>query len=60
MGGSTRELGANSQELQEYAERCTMTLAVARQQGVALPAVELIQVGDLYFVRDGHHRVSVG
>jgi hypothetical protein len=21
--------------------------------------VELIQVGDLYFVRDGHHRISV-
>jgi hypothetical protein len=24
-----------------------------------LPAVELIQVGSEYFVRDGHHRVSV-
>jgi hypothetical protein len=24
-----------------------------------LPPVQLIQVGDAYFVRDGHHRISV-
>jgi hypothetical protein len=24
-----------------------------------LPPIELIQVGDVYFVRDGHHRISV-
>jgi hypothetical protein len=27
--------------------------------GVALPPVELKKVGDLYFVTDGHHRISV-
>jgi hypothetical protein len=27
--------------------------------GEELPPVDLIQVGDIYFVRDGHHRVSV-
>ncbi len=27
--------------------------------GESIPAIELIQVGDYYFVRDGHHRVSV-
>ena len=27
--------------------------------GIALPAVELVQVGDSYYVRDGHHRISV-
>jgi hypothetical protein len=27
--------------------------------GVELPPVELIRVGDIYFVRDGHHRISV-
>lgn len=26
---------------------------------IGLPAVELIQVGNEYFVRDGHHRISV-
>lgn len=34
-------------------------IAVARRQGVNLPPVELIQVGDEYYVRDGHHRISV-
>ncbi|HNS50845.1 MAG TPA: hypothetical protein PKO09_06635 [Anaerolineae bacterium] len=34
-------------------------VACARLQGVALPAVDLIQVGDRYYVRDGNHRVSV-
>jgi hypothetical protein len=24
-----------------------------------LPPVVLVQVGDIYFVRDGHHRISV-
>lgn len=34
-------------------------LAAARIIGLSLPPVELIQVGDSYFVRDGHHRISV-
>jgi hypothetical protein len=36
-----------------------LRVAAARQQGKALPPVALVRVGDLYFVRDGHHRVSV-
>ena len=36
-----------------------MSVAGAQIQGVPLPAVDLIQVGDRYFVRDGHHRISV-
>jgi hypothetical protein len=36
-----------------------LSVATARQRGVALPPVELIQIGDIYFVRDGHHRISV-
>jgi len=27
-------------------------------RGLALPPVELIQVGEVYFVVDGHHRIS--
>ncbi|RIK41996.1 MAG: hypothetical protein DCC55_10315 [Chloroflexi bacterium] len=34
-------------------------IAIARSRDVPLPAVELVQIGDLYFVRDGHHRISV-
>ncbi len=36
-----------------------MSVAVARSSGETLPLVELIQSGDDYFVRDGHHRISV-
>jgi hypothetical protein len=36
-----------------------LSVAVARLRGVPMPPVELIQVGDLYFARDGHHRISV-
>ena len=36
-----------------------MSVAGARIQDVPLPPVDLIQVGDRYFVRDGHHRISV-
>jgi hypothetical protein len=31
----------------------------ARQLDVALPPVDLYKIGDVYFVRDGNHRVSV-
>lgn len=36
-----------------------MSVAGAEIQSVPLPPVDLIQVGDRYFVRDGHHRISV-
>jgi hypothetical protein len=31
----------------------------AQRRGATMPPVSLYKVGDLYFVRDGHHRVSV-
>jgi hypothetical protein len=34
-------------------------IAAAQRRGEALPPVSLYKVGELYFVRDGHHRVSV-
>lgn len=36
-----------------------VNMAIAYQSRVSLPPVWLIQIGDAYFVRDGHHRVSV-
>jgi hypothetical protein len=29
------------------------------RRGEPLPPVDLLRVGEIYFVRDGHHRVSV-
>src|SRR3954447_11105390 len=34
-------------------------IAAAQRRGEALPPISLFQVGELYFVRDGPHRVSV-
>jgi hypothetical protein len=34
-------------------------VAAARDQDKVLPPVVLVQVGKVYFVRDGHHRISV-
>ncbi len=34
-------------------------IAAAARRGESFPPVDLVRVGELYFVRDGHHRVSV-
>ncbi|MEV4318610.1 chromosome partitioning protein ParB [Actinocrispum sp. NPDC049592] len=34
-------------------------LAVAQRRGEPIPPIEVYRVGDLHFVSDGHHRVSV-
>lgn len=36
-----------------------INIAMARSQFTPLPPVSLVQVGNLYFVEDGHHRISV-
>jgi hypothetical protein len=34
-------------------------IAAAMRRGESLPPVDLVRIGQIYFVRDGHHRVSV-
>jgi hypothetical protein len=34
-------------------------IAAAMRRGESMPPVDLLKVGEIYFVRDGHHRVSV-
>ena len=34
-------------------------VATAMMNGIDLPPIEVVQVGDDYFVKDGHHRISV-
>jgi|SRR5882757_1097224 len=34
-------------------------IAAAQRRGEAMPPIDVYRVGDLHFVRDGHHRVSV-
>lgn len=43
----------------EHTRARWQSVAVAWMDGVTLPPVRLVQVGDRYLVRDGHHRISV-
>ncbi len=45
--------------LQSHTAERWKAIAEAYHEGHSLPAVKLYKVGDVYFVRDGHHRVSV-
>jgi hypothetical protein len=49
----------NFRPLQEHSKRRWLSVASARMQGKGLPPVDLIQIRDTYFCRDGHHRISV-
>jgi hypothetical protein len=45
--------------LHDHPRERWLRIAAARRRGAPLPPVDLVQVGDLYFVQDGHHRISV-
>jgi hypothetical protein len=45
--------------IKDHTRQRWLGIAAAREQGKTLPPVSLVQVGDLYFVKDGHHRISV-
>jgi hypothetical protein len=34
-------------------------IAEAQRRGVSMPPIDVYRIGDLHFVRDGHHRVAV-
>jgi len=57
--GRCDDFDADFRPLKKHNRSRWVGLAAAWLRGVVLPPVELIQVGDLYFVRDGHHRISV-
>lgn len=45
--------------LRKHTQQRWQNIATLFALGYGLPPVELIRVGDIYFVRDGHHRISV-
>lgn len=57
--GRSQDFDASFRPLTEHTKQRWLSVASAWFQGLTLSPVELIQVGDSYFVRDGHHRVSV-
>jgi hypothetical protein len=45
--------------MSESARERWVNMAIVYLARITLPPIQLIQVGDGYFVRDGHHRISV-
>jgi hypothetical protein len=54
-----QDFNADINPLQDYTMGRWLSIATAMHRGLELPPVILIQIGELYFVRDGHHRISV-
>jgi hypothetical protein len=57
--GRSNDFDRDFNPLQDHNKGRWLSVAAARRRGKALPPVELVQVGDIYFVLDGHHRISV-
>jgi hypothetical protein len=57
--GRTRDFDRSFNPLRSHAMERWLRVAEAQRRGISLPLVQLIKVGELYFVRDGHHRISV-
>jgi hypothetical protein len=57
--GRSEDFDAKLRPLKGHTRGKLMSVALARLKGVVLPVVELAQVGNDYFVLDGHHRISV-
>ena len=57
--GRCDDFDADFRPLKSHNQDRWISVAIARSRDIALPAVELVQVKDAYFVRDGHHRISV-
>jgi hypothetical protein len=57
--GRSHDFDCDFNPLQDHNKKRWLNVATARRQGKALPPVKLVQVGDVYFVLDGHHRISV-
>jgi HSP20 family molecular chaperone IbpA len=50
-----RRFRPTSGKLRERWER----LALAQRRGESIPPIDVYRIGELYFVKDGHHRVSI-
>ena len=57
--GRTKDFDISFRPLLKTQQDRWQSVASARLADIPLPPVELVQVGDTYFVRDGHHRISV-
>jgi hypothetical protein len=57
--GRTRDFDRDFNPMQTHTRERWQSIARLHMQGRSLPPIDLVQVGDRYYVQDGHHRVSV-
>jgi hypothetical protein len=57
--GRCSDFDTEFRPLREQSKERWVNIAVAQSREEMLPVVELVQLGGAYFVRDGHHRISV-
>jgi hypothetical protein len=57
--GKVGEFDAKFNPTQDRSNDRWVGIAVERMRGRDLPPVKLVKVGDDFYVRDGHHRISV-
>lgn len=57
--GRSTDFDANFNPLQERSRTRWISILTAVKMNIPLPAVELVMVDNAYYVRDGHHRISV-
>jgi hypothetical protein len=58
-GSRSDDFDADFRPLSNRTQGRWLSIATARLMGITMPPVELLQVRDVYYVRDGHHRISV-
>lgn len=57
--GKAADFDAEFNPIQERTRARWLEIAVQKLRGRDLPPVELLEIGGIYYVRDGHHRISV-
>lgn len=55
----THDFDRDFRPIQSHSEFRWQKVATAMIRGKTLPPIEVVKLGDVYFVKDGHHRVSV-
>ena len=57
--GRGKDFDANFYPTSNHSKERWIAIASLRLLNRTLPPVELVALGDIYYVRDGHHRISV-
>jgi len=57
--GRTTDFDIEFHPIKKHSQYRWLRVATARDEWIPIPPVELIRLGNEYFVRDGHHRISV-